>query len=70
MFRIKIKVKPSSSKQSIEKDGDTYLVNVKSPPENNKANIELIKLLEKYFKKSVRIKMGFKGKNKIVEVEE
>ena len=55
---IKVKVKPSSGKQSIEKKGGFYLINVKSKPENNKANIEVIKLLERYFKKPVKIKSG------------
>jgi len=67
---IKVKVKPNSGKQSVEKVGDVYMVNVKSPAENNKANIEMIKLLEKHFKKSVKIKSGFRGRNKIVEVGE
>jgi len=67
---IKVKVKPSSGRQSIEKKGETYLINVKSHPENNKANIEVIKLLEKYFKKSVKIKSGLTSRNKIVEIIE
>ncbi|MEK6812201.1 MAG: DUF167 domain-containing protein [Nanoarchaeota archaeon] len=69
MVKIKVKVKPNSRKQSVEKEGETYLVQVKSPAENNKANIEVIKLLEKYFKKSVKIKSGLTSRNKIVEVE-
>mgnify|MGYP001583563086 CR=1 FL=1 len=65
---IKIKVKPNSGKQSIEKKGESYLVNVKSPAENNRANIEMIKLFGNYFKKSVRIKLGLTSKNKIIEI--
>ena len=65
---IKVKVKPSSGKQSIEKKGGFYLINVKSKPENNKANIEVIKLLERYFKKSVKIKSGLTSRNKVIEI--
>ena len=65
---MKIKVKPNSGKQSIEKKGDLYLVNLKSAPENNKANLELVKLLKKYFKKDIKIKSGFTSRNKFVEL--
>ncbi|MBS3086851.1 DUF167 domain-containing protein [Candidatus Pacearchaeota archaeon] len=65
---IKVKVKPSSGKQSIEKKGGFYLINVKSKPENNKANIEVIKLLERYFKKPVKIKSGLTSRNKVIEI--
>ena len=68
-MKIQVKVKPSSGKQEIEKKGDFYLVYLKSPPENNRANLELIKLLQKYFNsRDIKIKSGFKSKNKIVEV--
>jgi len=67
-MKINVKVNSSSKKQGVEKKGEIYLINVKSPAENNKANIEVIKLLERYFKKSVKIKSGPK-KNKVVEVE-
>jgi len=65
---IKVKVKPNSGKQEIEEKIDFYLVKVKSSPENNKANIELIKILKKYFKKEIKIKSGFTSRNKIIEV--
>ena len=65
---IKVKVKLSSGKQSIEKKEGFYLINVKSKPENNKANIEMIKLLDRYFKKSVKIKSGLTSRNKVIEI--
>ena len=65
---IKVKVKPSSGKQSIEKKEGFYVINVKSKPENNKANIEVIKLLERYFKKPVKIKSGLTSRNKVIEI--
>ncbi|MBI3623715.1 DUF167 domain-containing protein [Candidatus Pacearchaeota archaeon] len=68
---IKVKVKPNSGKQNIELISENnYLANLKSIPENNKANVELCKLLQRYFKREVRIKRGLNTKNKIVEVLE
>jgi len=65
---IKIKVKPHSGKQEVIKEGKMYNVFLKSIPENNKANIELIKMLKRYFKKEVKIKSGFTSRDKTVEV--
>jgi hypothetical protein len=69
---IRVKVKPSSSKQKIESFGDNkYLIYLTSEPENNKANIELINLLSKYFKipyTHIKIKFGLSNKEKIVEI--
>ncbi len=69
-MKIKIKVKPNSKEQSIEKKEDFYIVRLKSSPENNKANLELIKFLKKHFKKDVKIKSGFTSRKKIVELED
>lgn len=65
---IKVKVKPNSGMQDIEQKDDYYFVKLKSSPDENKANVELCKLLQRYFKREVRIKSGFKAKNKILEV--
>ena len=69
---IKVKVKPNSSKQEIEPFGEkSYLVHLTEPPENNRANIELINLLAKYFNTPpgrIRIKTGFSNKEKLIEV--
>lgn len=67
-MKLKIKVKPNSGKQSIEKKGEVYLVNVKSPAENNKANIEAIKILQRHFNKEVKIKSGLTSRNKVIEI--
>lgn len=70
---IHIKVKPNSSKQSIIKIDDiNFLVRLRSPPENNKANTELINLLSKEFKtqhKNINIKVGKTSNKKIVEIK-
>ena len=67
---LKIKVKPNSEKQEIEKiDEENYKISLKSKPEDNKANIELINLLKKHFGKDIKIIKGLRNRNKIVEVK-
>ncbi|MFQ5531856.1 MAG: DUF167 domain-containing protein [Candidatus Nanoarchaeia archaeon] len=68
-MKIQIKVTPNSGEQTIKKLGEIYLVRLKSRPENNKANLELIKFLKKYFNsKDVKITSGLASRKKIVEV--
>ncbi len=70
-MKLKIKVQPNSKKQGIKKlNKKEYEIKIKSEAENNKANIELIKLLSKYFKAKIKIKSGLKSKNKVVEINE
>lgn len=88
---LHIKVKPNSSKQSIEKwthqrvltnscnpttgsrrKIESYLVYLKSAPENDKANTELINFLSKEFgtpHKNINIKFGRTSNKKIVEIK-
>ena len=69
---IHVKIKPNSSKQKIENLGDSkYLIYVKSAPENDKANIEMINLLSKELgvpSKSISIKFGRTSNKKIIEI--
>tara|TARA_Y100000034_G_C6723529_1_gene320197 strand:- start:74 stop:298 length:225 start_codon:yes stop_codon:yes gene_type:complete len=66
---IQVKVKPNSARQEVEKISDEeYKVYLKKPAENNKANLELLRLLHKYFNKEVRFVKGLKNKNKVIEV--
>jgi len=67
---INVKVKPHSGRQEIVNEGKNYVVYLKSVPEDGKANIELIKILKKHFKKEIKIKSGKTSRNKIVEIEE
>ena len=43
-------------------------MNLKSLPEENKANIELLKILKRYFKRDVSISSGHTSRKKVVEV--
>lgn len=72
-MKIKIKVKPNSNISKIIKKRDNeFFAELKSEAENNKANIELIKLISRYFNvktKKIKIKFGLKGRDKIVELK-
>lgn len=69
---LNIKTKPNSKKQELIQISETkYIANVKSPPQNNKANIELIKILSKHFsipQNQIRIKTP-SSREKIIEVK-
>lgn len=69
--KFKIIVKPNSRENMIEgfdSQRNAYIVHVKAKPEDNNANIEIIKFLSRYMKKRVRIVTGLKSKEKIIEV--
>ncbi|MBK4731785.1 DUF167 domain-containing protein [Oxynema sp. CENA135] len=69
---IKVKVKPNSKQQKIDREADGSLtIRLKSPPIEGKANDELIKLLAKTFKvpkSAITIKSGATSRNKLVEL--
>ncbi len=67
---FKIIVKPNCSENQIlsyDKAKQAYRVNIKAKPENNKANIELIKFLSKLLKKKIKIIKGLKSKEKLIK---
>lgn len=71
-MKIEILVKTGTSRSNISKEGDKYLVYLRSEPKNNSANIELINLLSNYFeisKTSITILKGLRSKYKLVEIE-
>ena len=64
---IRVKVKPNAKKTRIvSHEEDLLKVEVAAPAEDNKANIELVKFLSKKLKKKVRIKSGFRSKEKVL----
>jgi uncharacterized protein len=66
---ITIVANPNSQKNEIlgyDEAKKAYRVNIKAPPENNKANIEIIKFFTKLSKKKVRIISGKTSKKKIL----
>jgi uncharacterized protein (TIGR00251 family) len=72
-LRISVNVKPNSRESKIEKKGENvFLVYVKSPPHENRANQELIEIISEHFnvpKKRISIVAGFRSKNKILEIK-
>jgi uncharacterized protein (TIGR00251 family) len=72
-MKIQVKVKPGSKTEGLSREGDTFIIKVKEPPKEGKANQAVIKLLARHFgvpQSQVRILSGFRSRNKIVEVAE
>jgi len=72
-MKIQVKVKPSSRTDEVSREGDSFIVKVKEPPKEGKANQAVIKLLAGHFgvpQSQVRILSGLKSRNKVIEVAE
>ena len=73
-IKIKVKTKASVSKlEEIAGEENSFVAFVTSAPENNKANLEIIKLISKKFrvaKSLISLKSGQKSKEKIFEILE
>jgi uncharacterized protein len=70
-MKIFVKVHSKSGKEEIKKiNEENYEVWLKSEAKENKANIELLKLLSKYFKREVKIMKGLTSRNKIIMLKE
>ena len=65
---LKIKAKPNSGRSEIITNGENIIAYLKSPPEQGKANRELLKLLLKKYSKAKIVK-GLNSKNKTVLVQ-
>jgi len=72
-MKIQVKVKPNSKTEGISLEGNSFIIRIKEPPKEGKANQAVIKMLAKYFdisQSQVRILSGFKRRNKVIEVRE
>lgn len=73
-MKISVKVKPNSKESKIEKKGENvFLVYVKSPPFENRANQELIEIISEYFnvsKTKIFIVSGLHSRKKILEIKQ
>jgi uncharacterized protein (TIGR00251 family) len=68
---IKVKVKPNAPKTKVISQNENELIlAVAAPPENNKANIELIKFLSRHFKSKVKIIRGLTSKTKLIKIND
>ena len=70
-MKIKVKVKANSKIEKVQSSPNGWIVNVKAPAKEGKANEAVIKAVANYLgisKLRVKIKSGFKSKNKTIEV--
>jgi len=70
-MKIQVKVKPSSKTEEVSREGNSFIVKVKEPPKEGRANQAVIKLLAEHFdvpQSQVRILSGFRSRNKVIEV--
>ncbi|OGZ62466.1 MAG: hypothetical protein A3C58_03605 [Candidatus Staskawiczbacteria bacterium RIFCSPHIGHO2_02_FULL_34_10] len=71
-MKIIVKAKPGSKEDKIEKiDQSNYIVYVKAPPIDGKANAAIIKLLADYFDISqslIEIISGYTARVKVIEI--
>lgn len=72
-MRIFVKVRTKARAEGVEEvDEGHFVVSVKGPPVEGKANEAIIDLLGRYFrvpKTRVHILRGAKSKNKVIEIE-
>jgi len=70
-MKITVRVIPNSKTEDVFRKGDEYVIRVKEPAKEGKANKAVIKLLAEHFKVprgSVDIVSGIKNRNKVVEI--
>jgi uncharacterized protein (TIGR00251 family) len=65
---LDVKVRPSSGSFSVKLEKDGITISTKSPPEGNKANMEIVKGLMKILRRDVRIVRGLQSKHKEIFV--
>ena len=63
---LEVRVKPSSPGFKITEDNGNFIIEVKSPPQEGKANTEIVKELRKMFKTEILILSGLKSKKKVI----
>lgn len=72
-MRISVKAKPNSKEEKIEQlSNNQFIVKIKAPAREGKANSAIIKLLSKYFdipKSMIIISKGKLCGNKIIDIE-
>jgi uncharacterized protein (TIGR00251 family) len=69
---LKILVKPNSPKTIIISWDDArkaLRINVHAKPEDNEANVEVVKFFSKLLKRKVVIKSGLRSKEKLLHIE-
>jgi uncharacterized protein (TIGR00251 family) len=70
-MRIEVRVKPNSRTEEVIEEGNIFIVKVKEPPSEGKANRAMVKLLAKYLGvpvTQVNIIKGESSRTKVIEV--
>jgi uncharacterized protein len=70
-MKISVRVRPNSSREEVSREGDLFIVRVKEPPLQGRANRAIINLLAEHFgvpTSQVSILSGLRGKDKVVEI--
>jgi uncharacterized protein (TIGR00251 family) len=70
-MKVRVKVKPNSSTEEVSQQGDSFIVKVREPRREGKANQAVVKLLAEHFgvpKSQIRILSGFTSENKLIQV--
>lgn len=71
-MKLFIRTRTRAKEEGVVKVDDShFVISVKEPPIEGKANEAIINLLSKYFqvtKAKIKIIKGLKGKNKVVEI--
>jgi len=70
MIRINVKAKPNAKEEMVEEiQPGEFVVSVKEPPVQGRANVAIIRALSEYFHTpNIRIVSGYTSRNKIIEV--
>jgi uncharacterized protein (TIGR00251 family) len=69
--KIRVRVTANSKIEEVVKEGDMFLVRVKEPAKEGKANRAVIKLLADYFEvpqRQVVISSGYGSRNKVIDI--
>ncbi len=71
-MKIFVKAKPNTKQEKVEKIDEThFIVSVREPPRQGRANEAIIKVLAEYFNVScsqIRLVRGFTSKEKVFEI--
>ena len=68
---LRLKVKPNQRFNRIEKQGEEFVVRIKAPAEDGKANAQLVSYLSDILdlpKSAIHIKKGITSKIKLLEI--
>lgn len=66
---ISVKVRPNSGRSELVQEKDSFIAFVKALPEDGRANLEVMKLLQKKFKKTPTLVRGTSSRNKVFRLE-